>query len=160
MTSKEAIQDLRRQINEAKKRFAEKAMLVSDNKVQAVANACNMIEGTSKRLMREATTNPNVAYGRKKHNPSIPGSAPAPDTGTMMRSVTHDVSVHFNVVIGRVGSVLKSPPYPAYLENGTTTIEPRPWLLPSVDINKPRINQQFKKVFEDRPMQAIIEAVE
>jgi hypothetical protein len=165
MTSKEATADFRKQIDAAKKRFAAKAELVSDNKVQAVTNACLMIEGTSKRLMRATFTaitytnpvNGNIIVNRRPR--SVPGSAPAPDSGTLMRSVTHDVKVFttFKTVVGRVGSVITNPPYPAYLEHGTSKMAARPWLRPSLDQNAVKIGAMFRKVFQESPLQVIIE---
>lgn len=164
MTSKEAQADFRKQIKEAKKRLLAKAELVSGNKMQAVLNACLMIEGTSKRLMRATFTaytykgvNGNTIVNKRPR--SVPGSAPAPDTGTLMRSITHDVKVFstFKTVIGRVGSVITNPPYPAYLENGTSRMAARPWLRPSLDQNAVKIGSQFRKVFQESPMQVVIE---
>jgi len=138
MTSDEARRDLQKQILEAKKKFAERAALTESNKTQAVANACLRIEGTAKRLMRAtytAVSYTNPVTGRlvvNKRPRSIPGSAPAPDNGTLMRSITHNVEVHFGEAFGRIGSTIKNPPYPAYLENGTSKMAARPWLYPSV----------------------------
>lgn len=164
MTNKESIDDFRKQIDAAKKRFAEKAELVSDNKVQAVTNACLMIEGTAKRLMKNTRRNMDVTYWRGKnrdiaHHPSFPDGAPAPDTGTLMRSITHDVKVFttFKTVTGRVGSVINNPPYPAYLEHGTSRMAPRPWLRPALDQNAVKIGAMFRKVFQESPLQVIIE---
>lgn len=138
MTADQAVQDLNKQILEAKKKFAARAALTENNKTQAVANACLRIEGYAKRLMRAtytAVSYYNPATGRtvvNKRPRSIPGSAPAPDNGTLMRSITHNVEVHFGEAFGRVGSTIKNPPYPAYLEYGTSKMAPRPWLYPSV----------------------------
>jgi HK97 gp10 family phage protein len=163
MTTSEAQADLRKQIDEMKKKFAAKAVSVGDNKVQAVANACLMIEGTAKRLMRAtftAISYENPVTGRmvvNKRPRSVPGSAPAPDTGTLMRSITHDVDVDNKKVVGRVGSVITNPPYPAYLENGTSKMAARPWLRPSLDQNAVKIGAMFRKVFQESPLEVIIE---
>jgi hypothetical protein len=150
MTSEEAKKDLLKQIAEAKKKFAERAALTENNKTQAVTNACLRTEGTAKRLMRATYTaltytNPktgNVVVNKRPR--SIPGSAPAPDDGTLMRSTTHNVEVHFGEAFGRVGSTIKNPPYPAYLEDGTTKMAARPWLFPALS----KSTQYFKADIE------------
>lgn len=142
MTPDESRRDLLRQIEETKKKFAQKAALTSDNKTVAVTNACLRIEGTAKRLMRAtytALTYTNPVTGKlvvNKQPRSIPGAPPAPDDATLMRSITHDVDVHFGEAFGRAGSIIKNPPYPKMLEDGTSKMAARPWLYPAVIKNK------------------------
>jgi uncharacterized protein Veg len=153
MTSEEAKADMMAQIKRAADAFKAKAVTVSSNKVKAVTRACYLIENYSKRLITNTTTAKeylNTATFRmvKYNQPrSLPLYAPAVDRGMMRRSITHDVSEHFGVAIGRVGSTINNPPYPLYLENGTKYMTPRPWLLPSVDANQAEIKALFKKVF-------------
>ena len=81
--------------------------------------------------------------GNKKHFPSKPGSAPAIDRGNLVGSILFDVSGGMM----QVGSILNKPPYPKWLEEGTSKMEARPWLRPSVDkVKKPLINELGKIV--------------
>jgi hypothetical protein len=145
--------DFQKQIDALTKKFRDKAALVEGNMAIMTANLCSRVEGKAKRLMRETTTNPDVSYGKRKHHPSKPGYAPASDMGTMIRSITHSVEINGETVFGRVGSVLKDPPYPAYLENGTVYIAPRPWLLPAVDTIRPQVKRYYREVFADKAIQ-------
>jgi HK97 gp10 family phage protein len=135
-----------KQIAAMKKDFEEKRKSVDDETVQAVIDSCAEVERTAKLLMTNATTNPAVTYGKKGHHPSVPGSAPAPDSGTLRRSVTSSVEISEGLVTGRVGSTIQNPPYGAYLENGTSRMLPRPWLRPALDQSMDYIKARFKQV--------------
>lgn len=65
-------------------------------------------------------------YG--KHRASKPGDPPAPDTGTLRRTVAREIKKERSEYVGRVGTPLK---YGKMLERGTTNIDPRPWLAPT-----------------------------
>lgn len=93
-----------------------------------VTLSCAEVERTAKTIMRDTITNPDVTYGKKGHHPSVEGNPPAPDSGTLMRSITHSVEVKNNEVIGSVGSIIENENYPKYLEYGTSNMKPRPWL--------------------------------
>jgi HK97 gp10 family phage protein len=90
-----------------------------------VTMACQEVERTAKSIMRDSPTNPAVSYGKKKHHPSLPYNPPSPDTGNLMRSVTHDIEVNGTEAVGHVGSIAK---YAPYLEYGTSKMQPRPFL--------------------------------
>ncbi len=98
---------------------------VMEDEKKFVTMSCAEVEKTAKSLMRDTVVNPDVAYGKKKHHPSYPGEAPAPDSGDLMRSVTHDVEVNGDEVTGHIGSIAK---YAPYLEYGTSKMKPRPFL--------------------------------
>ena len=93
-----------------------------------VTMSCAEVERTAKTIMRDSPTNPDVAYGKKGHHPSYAGNPPAPDTGTLMRSITHEVSGNGKQVVGEVGSIINNSDYPRFLEYGTSKMKPRPWL--------------------------------
>ena len=143
MTNDEAVRDLNKQIDAMRKKFKAKAALVDANTAQTVINVCIRIESEYKRLMRAtytAISYTNPKTGRlvvNKRPRSIPGAPPAPDDGTLMRSITHDVDISRGVARGRVGSTINNPPYPRYLEHGTSKMYPRPALGPAVaNVNK------------------------
>lgn len=103
------------------------------NNVKFVTWTCAEVERTAKSIMRDTRVNQSVTYGRKGHHPSVEGEPPAPDTGALMQSVTHSVDVVTdNKVVGYVGSILKNPDYPKFLEFGTSKMKPRPWLSASL----------------------------
>jgi len=144
-----AKEDLQRQINKMKAEFQSRADKEHADLKKAISSSCILVENTAKLKMKNATVDYTKAVKRGKgryHFPSVPGSAPAPDSGHMMRTVTHDIQEDENGIIGRVGSTQLEPPYPAYLEEGTTEIAPRPWLLPSLNEKKEEIMAKLNKV--------------
>ena len=112
-----------------------------------VTMASAEVERTAKRIMVESPTNPDVSYGKKHHHPSYAGNPPAPDTGTLMRSITHSVTVKGNEVIGEVGSLIHDSDYPRYLEYGTSKMKPRPWLSASLIKCQSFMANLWKEIF-------------
>ena len=110
------------------KALEKKVKDVDANSVRFVRVTCQEVERTAKSIMRDSPVNMAVSYGKKKHHPSFAGNPPAPDTGALMRSVTHSVENENGQAVGYVGSILSNPDYPRYLEYGTSKMKPRPWL--------------------------------
>lgn len=69
-----------------------------------------------------------IEYRRRSitHIASAAGEPPAPDTGNLLNSVVEDI----RTLEGEVGVTAA---YGGFLEEGTDTIEPRPWLAPSAE---------------------------
>ena len=67
-----------------------------------------------------------------EHQASAPGEPPAPDTGSLRASVTHEVVGSGNSIEVRVGTNKK---YGKTLEFGTFSIAPRPWLFKTIKEN-------------------------
>jgi hypothetical protein len=78
----------------------------------------------------------------KPHRASSKGNPPAVDTGNLKRSILMDARLPGEV---EVGSTIKQPPYPAYLEKGTSQMKERPWLKPAVDAVTARIEENIKQ---------------
>ena len=112
-----------------------------------VTMSCAEVERTAKTIMRDSPTNPDVSYGKKGHHPSYAGNPPAPDTGTLMRSITHEVSGHGKQVVGEVGSIIHNSDYPKYLEFGTSKMKPRPWLSASLIKCQSWMSNLWKEIF-------------
>ena len=112
-----------------------------------VTMASAEVERTAKTIMRDSPTNPDVSYGKKHHHPSYAGNPPAPDTGTLMRSITHSVTVKGNEVIGEVGSLIHDSDYPRFLEYGTSKMKPRPWLSASLIKCQSWMANLWKEIF-------------
>jgi hypothetical protein len=167
MTSAEAKADFKRQINEVQKKFRERALLVKDNKTVAVANACNMVEKNIKLAIHDSHAeweydNPVTGNHVKNYDVkrSVPGSAPFPQSGSQgfLGSITHDISENNGMVTGRVGSVITNPPYPMWLEDGTTKMAPRPWLLPSLDKARDAIERMFFRTLGTQAIQIEVDS--
>ena len=112
-----------------------------------VTMSCAEVERTAKTIMRDSPTNPDVAYGKKGHHPSFAGNPPAPDTGTLMRSITHEVSGSGKQVVGEVGSIINNSDYPRFLEYGTSKMKPRPWLSASLIKCQSWMSNLWKEIF-------------
>lgn len=113
-----------------------------------VTMSCAEVERTAKTIMRDSPTNPDVAYGKKGHHPSFAGNPPAPDTGTLMRSITHEVTGNGKQVVGEVGSIIHNSDYPKYLEYGTSKMKPRPWLSASLIKCQSWMANLWKEIFK------------
>ena len=103
----------------------KKNQLANTQVRKAVETMTAGLESQVKQGMRDTEVNTSVSYGKKHHHPSVDGDYPAPDTGTLMRSVTHDVRSNGTQIIGEVGTTLE---YGKYLEYGTSKMKPRPFL--------------------------------
>lgn len=110
---------------------------------KGIAQSCALIQREAQESMRNTKVNEAVSYYTHNkniaHHPSLPDNPPAIDTGTLLRSVTYEVDEE--KLEGRVGSVLTDPPYGAYLELGTSKMQPRPWLKPATEKSKENIKQ-------------------
>ena len=76
------------------------------------------------------------------HRASSPGFPPRPNTGRLINSILMNV----RIMEVEVGSIITNPPYPVYLEEGTSRMRPRPWLQPAIDKWQPKINMNIRRV--------------
>ena len=141
--------DVTRQIEAFRRHIEDMKLRANSAQYEFVTTVCNEVERTAKTLMRDTETNPDVTYGTKGHHPSMPGSAPAVDTGALRQSITHSVEVDSSGnVTGYVGSIIKNPPYGAYLEFGTSKMKPRPWLSTAVIKCQSFMHQVSDRIFK------------
>lgn len=111
------------------------AMLASFSKKNAIMMRLLLKKGAEdikEDIIASMTNSPasgrRYKRGGKIHIASSPGNPPRPDTYRLIKSIT-------TRVIGNsieVGSTIKNPLYPKYLEKGTHKMAPRPWLEPAV----------------------------
>ena len=145
--------DFGKQIKTLTMYFEKEAKEIQAKEKKFVTVACAEVERQAKTLMRDATVDSNKTYGKRAHHPSVPGSAPAPDSGELMRSVTHEVTVENGEVVGKVGSIIRNPDYPKFLEFGTSKMEfgtskmkPRPWLSAALEKSQNFMVQAFQSI--------------
>jgi len=69
-------------------------------------------------------------------SPSAPGEPPGKKSGTLGRSVTHEVEKTSHGVVGRVGTNIT---YAVPLEFGTSKMAARPFMRPGLERNKSKI---------------------
>ena len=78
---------------------------------------------------------------RREHRASAPGQAPASDTGNLVSKITVKQK-SLNVV-----HVESNADYSAFLEYGTSKMQPRPFMLPAFEKSKkPIINAVLNRV--------------
>lgn len=76
------------------------------------------------------------------HRASKPGDPPAKDTGNLASSLVWKMDGDF----GLVGSSIRNPPYPMWLEFGTQNMEPRPFLTPAMEKNADKFIDRLKAI--------------
>jgi HK97 gp10 family phage protein len=81
-------------------------------------------------------TNPN-----RTHRASAPGQAPASDTGRLANSITAEIS-------GKEATITAGTEYAAPLEFGTRDIEPRPFMVPAMEQERPKFNDRLQKIVD------------
>ena len=141
--------DLQKQIGKIILDLQKKEKETVQNEKKFVTVACAEIERQAKTLMRDTAVDMEKTYGKRGHHPSLPGNAPAPDSGTLMRSITHEVTVEGNEVTGLVGSTLRNPDYPKFLEFGTSKgLKPRPWLSTAIEKSQNFMVQAFQTIMK------------
>jgi len=79
---------------------------------------------------------------RRTHTSSAPGEFPATDTGFLVSQISTDVHTKGNSVVGQI---ISSAPYSKHLEFGTTKMSARPFMQPSLEKNKRKIREIFRK---------------
>ena len=140
--------DIDGQIKKAILYLQKKEKEVTQKEKKFVTVACAEIERQAKTLMRDTAVDMEKTYGKKGHHPSLPGNAPAPDTGKLMRSITHEVREENGEVVGVVGSTLRNPDYPKFLEFGTSKMKPRPWLSTAIEKSQNFMTQAFQTIMK------------
>lgn len=140
---------IKKQIDAAIEKLSKTKKQLKSNIGQAVADVCLKVQNECQMGMTNTNVNNAVSYGKRKHHPSLPNEYPAVDYGDLRRSITIEVEENDDTAKGRVGSVITNPPYPTYLEYGTSKMRPRPWLRPSVEKNEEFTRKRFEKAMKD-----------
>ena len=78
---------------------------------------------------------------RREHRASAPGQAPASDTGNLVSKIIVKQKSK------NITNVESNADYSAFLEYGTSKMDPRPFMLPAFEKSKkPILNAVFKRV--------------
>ena len=137
-----------KQIADFVKALENKQKKAESDSLKFVRMSCAKVEGTAKEIMRDTITDPGIVYGKRGHHPSKPGNPPAVDTGTLRQSISHSIEVQNGKAIGYVGSTIKNPEYPKWLEYGTSKMAPRPWLSTSLIKCQSWMANLWKEIFK------------
>jgi|TARA_R100000081_G_scaffold19152_1_gene8018 HK97 gp10 family phage protein len=135
-----AIQNLKGFMNKLEKRLVKNPEKELKKLVQ---RSTLLVEGTAKVSILDGGS--GITYQkynpRRQHTASAPGEAPASDTGFLVSNITSNVKKEGTAIVGQI---VASAPYSPYLEFGTSTIEPRPFMQPALERNRPAIKRIFK----------------
>ena len=116
---------------------------IQNESVQRLEGACMFIRGKARQNISRAQpsrlyhTKAGMSY-RVGLSPSEPGEYPKKLSGRLRLSVTYEVN---DVTMeARVGT---NVPWGLWLEMGTRTMLPRPWLLPTIIFNNVALVRHF-----------------
>jgi len=128
-----------------------KAISVTENNVSdAVVKFAYLLDLEAKELIssnhgtgrisarRTVSGNRKKGTGRRTliHQASAAGEAPVTDTGRLVSSIRPAFYGMFRAEVGSLDQIAK---YGGYLETGTSSVSPRPWLEPTLDNNKSQL---------------------
>ena len=131
-------------INEALKKFDTLKKDLETPFREVIAGGAQLIRGEAIKSIQSGAKS-GIVYEkynpRRTHRASAPGQAPASDTGNLVSKITirQDGKDKTNVE--------SNADYSAFLEYGTSKMEPRPFMLPAFEKSKkPIINAVFNRV--------------
>lgn len=128
------------------KRFVKNA---GSNLKRAVGSSAMVVRGEAVSSILSGNKS-GRAYprGGKTHIASAAGQAPANDSGTLASSISIDVDVERNAVVGKIIAYADDGSggnYGKHLEFGTQKMAARPFMQPALRKSKRKINQIFKR---------------
>jgi len=146
-------------VKEFQEELKRRSAMVHSNLGRSVTNACQLVENTAKLGMTNTETDPTKAYkrGTRTHYASQEGSYPAVDYGPLRQSITHYVEQDGSTVVGRVGTNMTEG---LMTELGTSKMAPRPWLRPSLEINRDKIRELIVSAISGREVEISTETGE
>jgi HK97 gp10 family phage protein len=78
---------------------------------------------------------------KRTHKASAPGEAPATDTGRLANSINADID-------GKSATVYTDLEYAPWLEFGTQSMDPRPFLFPAMEKERPKWEQRLDRIVD------------
>ena len=110
-----------------------------------------IVQGTAQNVRTHAIksiqrgTKSGVEYTKykpsRKHRASARGEAPATDTGRLAGSIQASIE-------GKTAEVFTNIEYAAWLEFGTLNMEPRPFLFPALEKERPKWDARLNRIVE------------
>lgn len=91
------------------------------------------VQAAVRRSLKQTGTGRVYQRGNVTHIASAPGQPPATDTGQLAASIGEELRRDEQGLVERIGSNLDKA---LYLELGTRTIAPRPFLRPALDAGR------------------------
>ena len=119
--------------------------------INADREIAQIVNGTAQNIRTHAIksiqrgTKSGIVYEKtspkRTHKASAPGEAPATDTGLLANSIQADIE-------GRQATVFTDLEYAAWLEFGTQKIEPRPFMFPAMEKERPAWERRLNGIVE------------
>ena len=119
-------------LNEVNRDIAMMKRIIPDEATKGLFDVAVAIRNNAIISMQNTARRSDRVYrrGAISHRPSSPGWPPAIDTGVLVGSLLPEILPDNSV---RMGSLITSPPYPEFLEEGTRKMDARPWLKPAIE---------------------------
>lgn len=119
--------------------------------INADKELADIVRGTAQNVRTHAIrsiqrgTKSGITYEKidpkRTHRASAPGEAPATDTGRLANSIQADIE-------GKSATVFTNLEYAPWLEFGTRTIEPRPFMFPALEKERPAWNRRLDRIVD------------
>lgn len=112
--------------------------------IAAVQATAQGLRGNAIRYIQRSPAS-GIVYQKSEpnrvHRASAPGQAPATDTERLAGSIKAEIS-------GKAATVTADTEYAAFLEFGTQHMEPRPYMTPAMEEERPRFNKRLNEIAE------------
>jgi HK97 gp10 family phage protein len=119
--------------------------------IQADKELADIVRGTAQNIRTHAVKSiqrgpkTGVEYQKykpnRRHRASAPGQAPATDTGRLAGAIKADIN-------GKKAEVVADTEYAAWLEFGTQDMEPRPFMVPAMEKERPAWERRLNGVVD------------
>jgi HK97 gp10 family phage protein len=119
--------------------------------VNANGEIAQIVKGTAQNIRTHAIksiqrgTKSGLVYEKtspkRTHKSSAPGEAPATDTGRLANSINAEID-------GKKAEIVADTEYAAWLEFGTQSIEPRPFMLPAMEKERPKWEARLNRIVD------------
>lgn len=119
--------------------------------INADREIAGIVNGTAQNIRTHAIksiqrgTKSGIVYEKtspkRTHKASAPGEAPATDTGLLANSIQADIE-------GRQATVFTNTEYAPWLEFGTQSIEPRPFMFPAMEQERPKWEARLNRIVD------------
>ena len=119
--------------------------------INADREIAQIVNGTAQNIRTHAIksiqrgTKSGIVYEKtspkRTHKASAPGEAPATDTGLLANSIQADIE-------GRQATVFTNTEYAPWLEFGTQSIEPRPFMFPAMEQERPKWEARLNRIVD------------
>ena len=119
--------------------------------INADRELAGIVRGTAQNIRTHAIksiqrgTKSGIVYEKtspkRTHTASAPGEAPATDTGRLANSIQADIQ-------GKQATVFTNTEYAPWLEFGTQDMEPRPFMFPAMEKERPKFQDRLNRVVD------------